>query len=110
MPFTQSPVLSPSASSLAAAGGYETVTTYDQQGFPTVVVQPAGFATASKSYDVHGSLITAPPATPSVGGAKGVADAASTSPHVAFATGGASSKQQHLGLALAAMGLFALVF
>lgn len=101
-------MLSPSVS-LAAAGGYETIPTYDQQGFPTVVVQPAGFATASKSYDVHGFLITPPPAPLSVGGAKGVADAASTSPHIAFATGGASSNQQHIGLGLAAVGLLALV-
>lgn len=84
------------------------MTTYNQQGFPTVIVQPAGLATASKSYDVHGSLITSPP-TPVAGGVKGAVDAASTSAHIAFATGGASSKQQNIGLGMAACGLLALM-
>lgn len=109
-PSTQSPAVLPSASSLAAAVGLETITTYNQQGFPTVVVQPAGFATASKSYNAQGSLITSPPTTATIGaGAKGVADAASTSPHIAFATGGASSNQQHIGLGVAAFGVLALM-
>ncbi|MCJ1248766.1 hypothetical protein MMC30_005985 [Trapelia coarctata] len=105
---TQSQAVSPLASLSAAAGGYETITTYNQQGFPTVVVQPAGFASASKSYDVHGSLITSPP-TPVAGGAKGAADVASTSAHIAFATGGAGSKQQNIGLGMVACGLLALM-
>lgn len=38
--------------------GCETVTTYDQQGFPTVIVVPSGYRTMVKQYDDNGFLIT----------------------------------------------------
>lgn len=40
------------------AGGYEVVTSYDQQGFPVVITQPIAEATAAKHYDGNGFLIT----------------------------------------------------
>ncbi|KAL8818387.1 MAG: hypothetical protein Q9223_002963 [Gallowayella weberi] len=56
-----SPTPSPSPSSGAspADGGLETVTGYDQRGFPTVIVQVKG---ASKHYNDQGFLITDGPA------------------------------------------------
>ncbi|KAI4247506.1 MAG: hypothetical protein L6R40_001454 [Gallowayella cf. fulva] len=55
-----SPTSSPSDSSGAspADGGLETVTAYDQRGFPTVIVQVKG---ASKHYNDQGFLITDSP-------------------------------------------------
>ena len=96
--------------------GYDIVTTYNQQGFLTVVTEPAGWSTASKSYDVQGFLITSAPvvATPSTtsGIALGLALADTTpssslpalSP-VAMAAGN-SNTQLH-GLGLAACGILA---
>ena len=64
MPSTSSPAPLPSASSLIAGGGSNVITTYDQQGFLTVVTEPNGWATASKSYDTQGFLITPAPSAP----------------------------------------------
>ncbi|KAL6714618.1 transglycosylase [Lecanora helva] len=41
-----------------ADGGYEAITSYDQQGFPVVVTQPVGGASDAKHYDDKGFLIT----------------------------------------------------
>ena len=65
-----------------AAGGFETITTYDQQGFPVVVTQPSGATTAAKHYDDQGFLITtaatlASRASPTSAG-EGVANSAAT--------------------------------
>ena len=43
---------------MASAIGLETITTYNEQGFLTTVVVPAGYETLSKSYDGQGFLIT----------------------------------------------------
>lgn len=56
------PAVSPTSSPLVASGvspGLETVTQYDQRGFPTVVVQAKG---AVKHYNDQGFLITDSPA------------------------------------------------
>ncbi len=45
------------------AGGLEAVTKYNDQGFPTVVTEPAAAATAAKHYDEKGFLITSSPAS-----------------------------------------------
>ncbi|KAI9835288.1 MAG: hypothetical protein M1819_002432 [Sarea resinae] len=61
-PSTSSPSPSQSASSIQPGGpeeGTETVTEYNQKGFPTTVVEPAGFSTVPKSYNQQGFLITA---------------------------------------------------
>ena len=109
---------------------YDVVTTYNQQGFLTVVTEQAGWSTMSKTYDVQGFLITsgpavtvpspttAPPptsATPSdttvtnVGlVAANVVTSSSTSALFTIATGLANSKQQMDGLgAFAAFGIVA---
>ncbi|KAI9696165.1 MAG: hypothetical protein M1820_008306 [Bogoriella megaspora] len=63
---TSSPVVSAQASSSAAASpassGSETVTSYDEKGFPTTATVPAGWNTAAKSYNDQGFLITPSPA------------------------------------------------
>ena len=41
-----------------ADGGYETVTSYDQQGFPVAITRPVGGTSAAKHYDNQGFLIT----------------------------------------------------
>ncbi|MCJ1369570.1 hypothetical protein MMC20_000782 [Loxospora ochrophaea] len=61
-PSTLSSVVSPPGS--YSAGAPEVVTQYDQQGFPTVVTEPAGWSTASKSYDQQGFLVTTATITP----------------------------------------------
>ena len=107
------------ASSSITAGGPEqvTVTQYNQQGFPTVVVEPAGWSTASKSYDVHGFLITpsaiAPTPTTSAGPAGAGAVAADISPSssvkVIKASGAANNNNIIRGLGMAC-GLFGGAF
>ncbi|KAL8845606.1 MAG: hypothetical protein Q9176_000242 [Flavoplaca citrina] len=56
VPPTSSPLAASGAS--PADGGLETVTAYDQRGFPTVIVQAKG---ASKQYNDQGFLITDSP-------------------------------------------------
>lgn len=46
----------------SSSGGYEAITTYDQQGFETIITVPAGWETMSKSFDSKGFLITPTPA------------------------------------------------
>ena len=66
-----SPSSSPGASQQGSpAGGYEVVTTFNQQGFPVVVTQPKAEATAVKHYDDKGFLITTAPAQPTHASAK----------------------------------------
>ena len=48
---------------MASAIGLETITTYNEQGFLTTVVVPAGYETQPKSYDDQGFLITTTAAT-----------------------------------------------
>ncbi|KAI4233812.1 MAG: hypothetical protein LQ349_004174 [Xanthoria aureola] len=60
--YKTEPAVSPTSSPLVASGvspGLETVTQYDQRGFPTVVVQAKG---AVKHYNDQGFLITDSPA------------------------------------------------
>ncbi|MCJ1308929.1 hypothetical protein MMC25_002584 [Agyrium rufum] len=79
--FTSSQAAWPPGSSLVAAGGYETITMYDQQGFLTTVVEPIAWATASPSFDSQGFLITPGPApTPTTTFAGAVVPVAETSP------------------------------
>ena len=67
IPQVTSPPASPSSSPAdsqqgsPAQAGYEVVTTYDQQGFPVVVTQPIGAASAVKHYNDQGFLITTSP-------------------------------------------------
>ncbi|KAI9685734.1 MAG: hypothetical protein M1822_004294 [Bathelium mastoideum] len=51
------------ASGPSAPEGNTVVTTYDQQGFPTVATVPVGWSTMSKSYDSQGFLITPSPSS-----------------------------------------------
>ncbi|KAJ0121532.1 glycoside hydrolase family 16 protein [Diaporthe amygdali] len=57
---------SPSSQPGAAAGGEETITTWDGQGFLTTMTVASGWATASKSYDDQGFPVStsAPEAPP----------------------------------------------
>lgn len=96
---TLSAVALPPASGLAAGGGSETVIKYNQQGFPITVTEPAGWATASKSYDEQGFLITAGPAGPSSTAAVSVGQKAADSAELSTVnvlkttvTGAASSR------------------
>lgn len=64
---TSSPVVLPPASSSAsapAAEGFVVTTAWDQRGFPTVITVAAGAATAPKSYDQQGFLITSSAVAP----------------------------------------------
>ena len=64
---TLSPVVLQQASSSASAGaaeGYVVTTGWDERGFPTVVTVAAGAATASKTYDQQGFLITSSAVVP----------------------------------------------
>jgi len=58
-------ISSPAASQQAqpAPGGtdFVTITTWNQQGFSTIMTLPAGWSTTPKSYDDQGFLITAAP-------------------------------------------------
>jgi hypothetical protein len=111
---------------LAVAGGYETVTEYNQQGFPTVVVLPAGWSTMIKSFNSQGFLITpsitaapstmittpSPTVSPTAAGVIVAAEdttTSSTSALVTVSTGAAKTNQQHWGLGVAACGIFALI-
>ena len=104
--------------------GYDLVTTYNQQGFLTVVTEQAGWSTMSKSYDAQGFLITSGPAvtapsatsaTPSdttvtnVGlVAANLVTSPSSSALFTIATGAANSKQQMDGIGgFAAFGIVA---
>ncbi|MCJ1363408.1 hypothetical protein MMC16_002515 [Acarospora aff. strigata] len=60
-PASSTPASPASSPSPVGAGEIETVTRYDQQGFPILVTQPEGAPTAAKSYDQQGFLITAGP-------------------------------------------------
>ncbi|KAL1878749.1 transglycosylase [Diaporthe australafricana] len=60
---------SPSSQPGAAAGGEETITSWDGQGFATTLTVPSGWATATKSYDDQGFPVStsapeAPPLAP----------------------------------------------
>ncbi|KAI4110969.1 MAG: hypothetical protein LQ339_000971 [Xanthoria mediterranea] len=75
--YKTEPAVSPTSSPLVASGvspGLETVTAYDQRGFPTVVVQAKG---AVKNYNDQGFLITDGPAL-----------AARASPTASYSPGG----------------------
>ena len=54
---------SPSPSSQPLGYGLETVTGWDEQGFPTTMTVPSGWQTMPKSYDQQGFLITSSPTT-----------------------------------------------
>jgi len=128
LPASSTPlsVVTPSVQSLAVAGGYETVTEYNQQGFPTVVVLPAGWSTMIKSFNSQGFLITpsitaapstmittpSPTVSPTAAGVIVAAEdttTSSTSALVTVSTGAANTNQQHWGLGVAACGIFALI-
>ena len=111
---TSLPVASLQVSSAGSgAGGLETVTEYDQQGFPTTVTEAAGESTAVKSYDQQGFLITsaavAPTTTSTVLGADlKAADSSPTSStklKQSLATGAANSRRLAKGLRAAACGI-----
>ena len=72
-------------------GGYEVVTSYNQQGFPEIITQPAGAATAMKSYNQQGFLITDSPSLTTRASATALVDSSVSSPIVA-AGASASSK------------------
>jgi len=96
--------------------GYEIVTTYDQQGFLTIITEPAGWSTASKSYDVQGFLITSAAVIATPSPTSGVAIGlvlADTTPSSSLPAltpvameAGCSTKQFH-GLGMAACGILA---
>lgn len=67
------------------------MTTYNQQGFPEVITQPAGAATAVKSYNEQGFLITNSPSLSTRATPTALADSAASSPAVAV---GASASQK----------------
>lgn len=73
------------------AAGYEVVTSYNQQGFPEIITQSAGAASAVKSYDEQGFLITASPSFTTRASSTALADSAVSSPVVAA---GASASQK----------------
>lgn len=50
-----------SAQALPSPGNEELLTTYNQQGFKTVITVPSGWATMVKSYNEQGFLITPTP-------------------------------------------------
>lgn len=126
-PQVTSPPVSPTSSPAGSQqgshvpGGYEVVTTYNEQGFPVVVTQPAGYASAIKHYNDQGFLVTsgavlesrsAPTAAPKNAVGSGVRAAAdSASPSVATvspsATTGAASRLGGVGTTLTAVfGIF----
>ena len=72
-------------------GGYEVVTSYNQQGFPEIVTQQAGAATAVKSYNEQGFLITNSPTITTRASPTALADSAAGSPVV---TTGPSTSQK----------------
>ena len=59
------------------------MTTYNQQGFPEIVTQQAGFATAVKSYNEQGFLITNSPSVTTQASPTALADSAMSSPVLA---------------------------
>lgn len=71
-----SPTSSPADSQQESpvAGGYEVITSYNQQGFPVVITQPIAEATAAKHYDDQGFLITTGAALASRSSPTAVAD------------------------------------
>ena len=64
-------------------GGYEVVTSYNQQGFPEIVTQLAGAGTAMKSYNQQGFLITDSPSLTTRASPTALAQSAVSSPIVA---------------------------
>ncbi|KAL9640518.1 MAG: hypothetical protein Q9204_000690 [Flavoplaca sp. TL-2023a] len=108
------PTSSPSAASGAspADGGLETVTAYDQRGFPTVIVQAKG---ASKQYNDQGFLITDSPTlaarvSPTAGysdGEIGVIAAAKVNNKASATESAAVSRQDLTQLYLVAVGALA---
>lgn len=61
-------------------GGYELVTSYNQQGFPEIITQQAGAATAVKSYNEQGFLVTDSPTITTRASPTALADSAASSP------------------------------
>ncbi|KAF6233017.1 hypothetical protein HO173_008773 [Letharia columbiana] len=84
-------------------GGYEVVTSYNQQGFPMIITQPAGAATAVKSYNEQGFLITDSPSFTTRASPTALADSAVSSP-VVSAAASASQKVTKLVSASAKAG------
>jgi hypothetical protein len=74
-----------------AAGGSEIFTSFDQQGFPVVVTQAPGAATAVKHYDDQGFLITTGAALASRASPTALAENAVSSPLAAAESTAASS-------------------
>ncbi|KAL8890713.1 MAG: hypothetical protein Q9215_002157 [Flavoplaca cf. flavocitrina] len=107
VPPTSSPLAASGAS--PADGGLETVTAYDQRGFPTVIVQAKG---ASKQYNDQGFLITDSPtlaalASPTAGysdGEIGVIAAAKVNNKSSATESAAVSRQDLTQLYLVAVG------
>ena len=67
------------------------MTSYNEQGFPEIITQQAGFATAVKSYNEQGFLITNSPSPTTQASPTALADSAASSPVVAA---GASTSQK----------------
>ncbi|MCJ1473414.1 hypothetical protein MMC13_002065 [Lambiella insularis] len=115
-PSTSSAAVLPPGSYSGAAAGYDVITQYDQQGFLTVVTEPAWWSTASKSYDVQGYLITPAPAALTASPTSGIVvgqEAADTTPSssstalMTVATAAAHSNKQLHSLGAAACGILA---
>lgn len=113
---TSPPASSPQDSPVGLdAGGLEVVTRYNEQGFPTVVTEALGAATAAKHYDEKGFLITSAPALETVptataplvvAASAGVWTTTTTTAHDAPSL--ASSSSTRLARALALVFFFAV--
>ncbi|KAL8950259.1 MAG: hypothetical protein Q9222_003703 [Ikaeria aurantiellina] len=113
---TASSTSSPPQSSAAspADGGLETITAYDQRGFPTVIVQVKG---ATKHYDNQGFLITttpvlavrSSPTTVSAQAGESVVAAGANVDKKVTKTSAATSKQDSAALYLATLLGFAVL-
>ena len=64
-------------------GGYEVVTSFNQEGFPEIVTEQAGAATAVKSYNEQGFLITSSPTITTRASPTALAESAASSPILA---------------------------
>ncbi len=67
------------------------MTSYNQQGFPEVITEPAGYATAVKSYNEQGFLITDSPSITTRASPTALADSAASS---SVDAAGASASQK----------------
>lgn len=56
--FSAAPSSSPSSPPSLAFPGLETITGWDDRGFPTTIIEVNGWSTMPKSYDEQGFLIT----------------------------------------------------